>query len=310
MPGMHSGPGPLPWAVGILAVAATMAYLAGVVAVRRRGGWWPAVRAAYWAGGVGVVTVVLLGPLADAAHRNFTVHMAGHLLIGMTAPLLLVAAAPITLALRALPVRHARALSRRLAARPMRILTHPVTAAALNGGGLWVLYTTGLYPAMSRYPWLHLVVHLHVLAAGYLFTAALVGVDPAPHRPGRVTTTVALIGFLAAHAVLARFLYAHPPAGVPAGASRTGAELMYYGGDLIDLVLIYAFCRRWYRGTDPNRRTGPVTPRVPTVRPSPAPWRLPDDIRIGTPQLRGRKLAKISCRSGYASRHCESGVCQ
>ena len=52
-----------------------------------------------------------MGPVATAAHSTFAAHMAGHLLRGMAAPLVLVLGAPVTLALRALPVAEARTLT-------------------------------------------------------------------------------------------------------------------------------------------------------------------------------------------------------
>ncbi|GAB7039042.1 MULTISPECIES: cytochrome c oxidase assembly protein [Catenuloplanes] len=291
MPPAHPGPVPA-WFFSVVLAATALLYLLGVVAVRRRGGWWPTGRTACWAAGHVAAAAALLGPPAGAAHHDFTAHMAGHLLLGMITPMLLVLAAPVTLALRALPPARARALSHLLAGRPLRTLTHPVTAALLNGGGLWVLYTTGLYRAMGEHPWVHVAVHAHVVVAGYLFTAAIIGVDPAPHRPGPRVRAAALIAFLAAHAILAKHLYGHPPAGVLAGDARAGAQLMYYGGDLVDLVLIVEFCRQWYRAADPRRRDRPARPRIPHRRPPRVPWRLPqpagtaDDAGSGTETLR------------------------
>jgi putative membrane protein len=213
--------------------------------------------------------------VAEAAHHDFTAHMAGHLVLGMAVPVLLVLGAPVTLTLRALPVGPARAVSRLLSRRPVRFVTHPVTAAVLDAGGLWMLYATDLVPPM------HPVVQFHILAAGYLFTAAVIGVDPAPRRPGRPVRAAVLVAFLAAHAILAKHVYGHPPAGVPAGAAQAGAELMYYGGDLIHLVVMVIFCREWYAATDPARRIR--TPRVRTTPPPRPPWRLPAEMRTLSP---------------------------
>ncbi|AEV85611.1 membrane protein [Actinoplanes sp. SE50] len=245
-----------------LLVAAAVAYLAAVRAGRRRGRGWADERTACWLAGLTAAGIALIGPVAAAGHHDFAAHAAGHLLLGMAAPLLLVLAAPVTLAFRALPARWARRLARALRSRPVRVVTHPVTAAVLDAGGLWLLYGTGLLA--GRHPGL---VQLHILGAGYLFAAAVVGVDPAPHRPGRAVRAAALIGFLTAHAILAKFLYAHPPAGVLLREARTGAEVMYYGGDLIDLALIVIFWWQWYRAGDSGRRW----PRPP----APAAWRLP-----------------------------------
>jgi putative membrane protein len=273
---MYHDDAALSWLCSIVLLTVAVAYVSGAVVVCRRGGWWPAERTACWIAGLLAAAAALAGPLAAAAHHDFRAHMAGHLLLGMAAPLLLVLAAPVTLAMRALPVALARSLAHLLATAPVRTITHPATAAVLNAGGLWLLYITGLYRAMTEHPWAHLAVQAHIVAAGYLFTAGIIGVDPARHRPRPPTRAIALIAFLAAHAILAKYLYGHPPAGVRPGDGRAGAELMYYGGDLIDLVLIAVLCRQWYHAADPRPRTRPAAPGIRNVRPR---WRLPDEMR-------------------------------
>ncbi|WP_433221712.1 cytochrome c oxidase assembly protein [Dactylosporangium sp. CS-047395] len=256
------------WLAVAVPFGAAVGYVAAVDRVRRRGGDWPGWRIGVWFAGLFTAATAILGP-AVAGRHDFTAHMAGHLLLGMAAPLLLVPAAPVILTLRALPVPLARRVARLLSTRPARVLTHPVTAAALNVGGLWLLYGTGLYQQMGTRPWLHLAVHAHIAAAGYLLTAAVVGVDPAPHRPNRRVRAVVIVAFLAAHDILAKHLYAHPPAGVPGGRARTGAQLMYYGGDMLDLALITVFCWQWYRAAAPRTRPPPL----PLACPHPAPRR-------------------------------------
>jgi putative membrane protein len=280
MAGMPATPGAVAQSLlfAALLTVAAIGYPAAVVAARRRGRWWSPGRAGCWYAGLAATATALFGPLAAAGHDRFSAHMAGHLLLGMAAPLLLVMAGPITLTLRALPVTGARAVARLLRAWPMRLLTHPVTAAALDAGGLWTLYTTDLYPAMHDRPWLHLLIQAHVLGAGYLFTAAIIGVDPVPHRPGRPARAAVLIAFLAVHGVLAKHLYAVPPAGVSPAHAYAGAELMYYGGDLLDLVVIAVFCLQWYTATDPHRRANTIAPRISNRSPGRA-WRLPDELR-------------------------------
>ena len=213
---------------------------------------WPIHRGVCWYAGLLCAAAALIGPVAAASHSRFTAHMAGHLLLGMAAPLLLVLGAPITMALRALPVNAARALARALRSRPARLITHPVVASALNGAGLWVLYTTDLYHRMHDSTLLHAAVHLHILLAGYLFTAALVGVDPHPGRASFRLRATVLVVFIAAHSILAKWLYAHPPAGVGPADARAGAQLMYHGGDAIDVTLIVLLFAGWYTATRPG----------------------------------------------------------
>jgi putative membrane protein len=238
------------WLAFAVPLLAAVGYVAAVDRVRRRGGTWPWWCTALWCAGLLTAATAILGP-ATLRRHDFTVHMVGHLLLGMAAPLLLMSGKPLTLALRALPVRRARQLARLLHAAPVRVLTHPLTAAVLDAGGLWLLYTTGLYQQMLSHPWLSLAVHAHIAVAGYLFTAAIVGVDPAPHRPPPRVRAAVVVAFLAAHDILAKYLYVHPPAGVGAEQAKAGGQLMYYGGDLLDLILITVFCWQWY--TAPRR---------------------------------------------------------
>jgi putative membrane protein len=240
-----------PWA---LSFAAALIYAAGLLAARRRGRSWPAGRAACWYAGVGAASI--------PTGMDFVSHMAGHLLLGMVAPLLLVLGAPGTLALRALPVRAARRLSRLLAGRPVRLFAHPVTATVIAAGGLWILYTTPIYPVTMRHPFL---MQTHMLLAGCLFVYAVAGMDPMPHRPSYAVRAAGLLAFLASHAILAKYLYAHPPLGVTGAEAANGAELMYYGGDVADLALVVIFCWQWYYAA--RFRVG--------ARRAPQPWRIP-----------------------------------
>ncbi|MDX6320377.1 MAG: putative rane protein [Propionibacteriaceae bacterium] len=236
-------------AVGMLLL---LLYLAGVLAGRRRGRGWPAARTIAWSGGVLCCLAATAGPLARIGQTSFSAHMAGHLLLGMLAPLLLVLGAPVTVALRGLPVQHARRLSRVLARPELAVLTHPVTAALLDVGGLWLLYGTPLFGWMHASPAGHLVAQIHVLVAGYLFTFSLVGVDPTGHRADIRLRSAVLVAALAAHGILAKRLYVDPPAGVSVADGERAAMVMFYGGDLVEIVLVVAVCLEWYRRTAPR----------------------------------------------------------
>lgn len=230
-----------------LAALAIAAYASGMVTTRRRGRSWSTDRLGLWTLGIVAATATVVGPMADAARGDFVRHMAAHLSVGMLAPLLLVLAAPVTLALRTLHVTPARRISRLLRSAPARVITHPVTAGLLSAGGLWVIYLTPVFETMQAIPLLHVLVQGHLLVSGYLFTAAIIGQDPSPHAPRQVLRAVMLVLTMASHAVLAKQLYAHPPAGVPASEAQDGALLMYYGGAAIEVAIVIIFCARWYR---------------------------------------------------------------
>ncbi|MGY1680882.1 cytochrome c oxidase assembly protein [Geodermatophilus sp. SYSU D01176] len=217
-------------------------------------GWrtpWPLRRTAAWLAGL---AAAVPGVVLTATHGDLRAHMAGHLLLGMVAPLLLVLAAPVTLALRALPVTAARRLAGLLRSAPLRWATDPLVAVPVNAAGLWLLYGTGLHAAAAHRPALGAAVALHVLVSGYLATAAVLAVDPAPHRRGVGVRAAALAAGAAAHDVLATWLYTAPPPGMAHAAE--GARLMWDGGSVVTLVVAAVLWRRWYTSRDAVRAAG------------------------------------------------------
>ncbi|WP_372967601.1 cytochrome c oxidase assembly protein [Microbacterium sp.] len=242
--------------------AAALIYLAAAIAESVGGRPWPWWRTGCWIAGLGLSALALSPLTLAAADRPFTGHAVGHLLIGMVAPVLLVLAAPVTLALRSFALQPARRLSRALRSVPVRVVTHPVVAALLSVGSLWMLYASPIYAATAD-PLVHLLVMLHFLVAGCLFTASVAPVDPAPHRASLRVRVVVLILALAAHGILAKTLYASGFSPDSAGAGglsalvqvpgvavadlQTGAQVMYYGGDAVDLMLLALVLLSWYR---------------------------------------------------------------
>jgi putative membrane protein len=250
--------------LGMPFAAALVIYLAAVAIGFSRGRSWPCHRTAAWVAGIIAAASGFVGPLTT--HDDFVTHMWTHLLVGMVAPLLLVAAAPMTLALRTMDITAARRLSRVLGSWPARFLTAPIVAATLNVGGMWALYFTPVFEQMQASMLMHLLVMTHFLIAGYLFTAAIIPFDPAPHQARYATRMVVLILALAAHSVLAKMIYAYPPVGVASDQAQTGAMLMFYAGDFVDVLIITILCARWYRSTDPNRRSAAPGRRLRTRR--------------------------------------------
>lgn len=249
---------------------AVVAYAAGFLGSRKRGRPWPVHRFVFWFLGIVLATVSVAGPLAEASHESFVAHTWTHLLGGMLAPLFLVLSAPVTLALRSLAVTPARRLSRVLRSAPSRFIAHPVTAMVLSAGGLWLIYLSPIFESMRANPLAHLLVHAHLLVAGYLFTAAVIGSDPAPHRSDRILVAGVLILSLASHGILAKVLAAHPPASVAASEALEGAQLMYVVGGWIEAAVIVIFCARWYRATGSDADRSARRDRIRTADPAQA----------------------------------------
>lgn len=213
---------------------------------------WPLYRTAFWSLGTVMALTSVAGPLANLAHTNFIAHMLNHLLLGMLAPLLMALGAPMTLIMKTLRTPIARKLTRILKSWPVGLLTHPITTTLLNIGGLWLLYTTNLYSLMHVNAFLYLLIHFHIFIAGYLFTVSFIYIDPTVHRFSFLYRSNILVISLAAHGVLSKIIYVYPPTGVPLDQAKPGSMLMYYGGDAIDVLIIFLLCLQWYRATRPR----------------------------------------------------------
>ncbi len=229
-----------------------IAYLIAVFISMRKERKWPLWRTVLGLAGFFTVGIAVAGPIAEKAHMDFTFHMLSHLLLGMLGPLLIALSAPMTLILRALPVSAARRLTSLLRSTYAGFVTNPIVASILNIGGLWLLYATDLFSLMHESLLLYVIIHAHVFLAGYLFTISLIYIDPTPHRYSFVYRVSVFIFALAGHGILSKYIYGFPPDGVSISEAQTGGMLMYYGGDLIDLLLIFVLCLHWYRATRPN----------------------------------------------------------
>lgn len=179
-------------------------YIAGVVRLRRRGDSWPWYRTVLWLLGLAVLFYVTNGGINEYEKYLFSAHMLGHMLLGMMIPLLLVPAAPITLALRTIDKRTDGSRGVRewimivVHSRVSAVLTNPIITAVLFAGSLFVFYYTPLFSWATTDHIGHEWMIVHFLIVGYLFVQSLIGVDPVPRRasyPLRLITLIATMAF-------------------------------------------------------------------------------------------------------------------
>jgi putative membrane protein len=228
-----------------------------LLSVRRP--WSPWRAASFMTG----CAVLVLGLAVDHVANGFHGRVLQPLLIGMIAPLGLVLGAPVTVVLRALDARHRRFVVRILRSPAMRVMAHPITCVTLSIGPLLVLYLTPLYVRTTGSPALTHLLHAHLLIAGCLFAWLIAGPDPAPHRPSVPARLVVLGIAVAAHTVVSQMLYAGAYVHIPGPMTdrQAGATLMYYGGDVAELLLALALVTSWR-----PRHHHPQVPRRSTNR--------------------------------------------
>lgn len=230
----HTGGISLAELFGVGLLAAVAAYLFAALRPARSGPW-PTYRIVLWIAGCFVAAVSVQA--AASNHDDFAVHALALVGLGLLAPVLLMLAAPITLALRSLSPVPARRLARMLRSWPARVVGHPVSAAVLDLVGLWLITAGGLSSSMHRNGLLFAVVHIYIAVTGYLVAASLAGVDPNPHRARPATRATVLCGVVAAYGILSISLASHPPAGVPPEAAEAGSMVMLCGGGAVLTVL-------------------------------------------------------------------------
>jgi putative copper resistance protein D len=191
--------------LGVALVAVTL-YLVGVRRLRARGDSWPATRTISWLLGWAIFVWATSGAPGVYGRIQFSLHMVMHMTVAMAVPILLVLAAPVTIALRTLKPRRDNTLGPRellldlVHSRYLAVVGNPVVAAVIFFGSLIVFYFTPLFELALRTHTGHVLMTTHFLLAGYLFAWVLVGVDPGPRRWPPVLLLVILFGTISFHA--------------------------------------------------------------------------------------------------------------
>ncbi|WP_307842453.1 cytochrome c oxidase assembly protein [Salinibacterium sp. NG253] len=181
-------------------------YLAGVWRLHKRGDSWPIYRTVFWVLGMLLLFYITNGGVNVYEGYLFSMHMLGHMTLGMMIPVLLVPGAPVTLAMRAIAKRTdgsrgAREWILRIVhSRYLAVIGHPVVAAIIFVVSLWVFYYTPLFRWASTDHVGHEWMIIHFLASGYLFVQSLIGIDPSPHRTAYPIRLLILLATMAFHA--------------------------------------------------------------------------------------------------------------
>jgi putative copper resistance protein D len=185
-----------PWSVlAFASIVALLLYLAAVVRLRRSGVTWPWWRTVAWVAGTASLFAVTGTWTNGYSMVLFSVHMTQHMILSLITPLLLLVAAPVTLALRTLPrgkgaVGVPRALLlNALHSRFGRFVAHPLFTVPLFIASLYGVYFTPLFDVLMSNPIGHQFMLAHFVVVGLLFFGPIVAQDPWPRtlsHPGRM----------------------------------------------------------------------------------------------------------------------------
>lgn len=192
---------------GTAAILLAAVYIAGVVRLRRRGDAWPVGRIIAWLCGCAALLFATSSGVGRYMPAMFSMHMTAHMLLSMLVPVLLVLGAPVTLALRALPVAGKDRppgmrewLLAALHSRVSKFFTNPLVATAIFVAGFYGLYFGGIFDAAADSHGAHLAMNAHFLLSGYLFYWVVIGVDPTPRPIPHLAKLAMVFGSLPLHA--------------------------------------------------------------------------------------------------------------
>ncbi|MFE5715711.1 cytochrome c oxidase assembly protein [Streptomyces sp. NPDC056501] len=237
----------------------------GVARLRRRGDAWPVSRTVFFVVGVLTIALVMCTKLNDYGMVMFSVHMVQHMVISMLSPILLLLGAPVTLALRALPVAGRGSTGPRelllklLHSRYMKVITHPGFTIPMFIASLYALYFTPLFDFLMGSKPGHIGMMVHFLMVGVVFFWPIMGVDPGPHRPGYVMRMLELFAGMPFHAFFGIALmmasepmvkaYQNPPAslGIDALTDQNAAGgIAWAFSEIPSVLVLIALVYQWY----------------------------------------------------------------
>jgi putative copper resistance protein D len=178
------------------------------------------------------------------------------------------------------------------------VLTFPPLTFALYVVSPWALYYSGWYRASLESPYVHEVMHVHLVLVGALFFWPLMGVDPVPGRVGYPARMLLVVLTLPFHAFLGVTIMGQQqllggdwypslhegPMGAwlpdPLADQHLAGGLLWGSGDLIGLSFFAVLFAQWVRSSmreakREDRRLDLLEARAAAARPG-------DDPGAGT----------------------------
>jgi putative membrane protein len=271
-------PDPLPL-LGIAIAAAAYAWAVRRVNRGHPGNRQPAYRSWLFGGGLATIGVALLSPIEAYEGTLFSVHMVQHMLLELVAAPLLLAGAPITLALRVSSRSVRKALLAVLQSRIVHVLSFPVIAWLLFAAVNWGWHFSVLYDDALENQALHYLQHATFLGAALLFWWPVIGADPSPWRLPHPVRLLYLFLAMPQNSFLGVALMSAPTVLYPHYLTNArdwglsplddqalGGVIMWVVGDLAFLAAMMLIVVLWMRHED--RRTARLDARLAAQRAS------------------------------------------
>jgi putative copper resistance protein D len=270
---------PHDWPVLIVAslVLVTVAwYLVAVRRLSRRGRRWAGRRTMSFMFGMATIVVAVESGLASYDDRNFTAHIAQHLLLMNLAPPLLAMGAPITLALQASQRGLTTFILKVLHSSPARLAIHPVFAGVMAMTTMYLYFLTPIYRLSIEHVWFHYYTHAHFLIVGCLYWWPIVGRDVLPRRWSPGTKLIILFAAVPWSTYLGLYItqMSYPIAPQHTlSDTHAGGFLLWAASEAFTLFFLVVVFRDWARADQrrADRAERLTLASVEPVGPSPPP---------------------------------------
>jgi putative membrane protein len=263
------------WSVlAVLSLIGVVVYVAAVIRLRRSGVAWPWWRTVAWISGCASLFAVTGTWFNGYSMVIFSVHMAQHMVLSLITPLLLLLAAPVTLALRTLPRGQGVAgvpralLLDGLHSRPAQFVASPLFSVPLFIASLYGVYFTPLFDALMSNPAGHQFMLAHFVVTGLLFFGPVVAQDPWPRTLSHAGRMIELFlpvpfhAFFGVAIMMAGSLvvdsFAEPPAGWgvdPLGDQGVAGGIVWAFGELPTVLVLAVVFFSWARSDERQART-------------------------------------------------------
>ncbi|MEU0547947.1 cytochrome c oxidase assembly protein [Micromonospora sp. NPDC005979] len=249
-------------------VLAAGLYLYGVHRLRIRGDRWPVTRTVFFLGpGLGGIALVTVSGLHAYDTALLSVHMVQHMVLSMVSPIFLALGAPMTLALRTLPVGPRKRLLAIVHSRIARVYTFPLVAFAIFVVNPFALYFSDLYRFTLEHAWAHELVHAHFILTGCVFFWPLLGLDPLPGRwpyPARALLMLLSVPF---HTVLGLTIMQsttlfggdwYPSLNLswsdPKADQVVAGGILWAGGEFVSVTMLAVLVVQWVKQSEREAR--------------------------------------------------------
>ncbi|MGC4875059.1 cytochrome c oxidase assembly protein [Micromonospora sp. DT43] len=249
-------------------VLAAGLYLYGVYRLRLRGDAWPLARTVFFLGpGLGGIALVTVSGIETYDTALLSVHMVQHMVLSMVSPIFLALGAPMTLALRTLPVGPRKRLLAIVHSRVARVYSFPLVAFAIFVVNPFALYFSDLYRFTLEHAWAHELVHAHFIMTGCVFFWPLLGLDPLPGRwpyPARALLMLLSVPF---HTVLGLTIMQsttlfggdwypslHLSWADPKADQVVAGGILWAGGEFVSVTMLAVLVVQWVKQSEREAR--------------------------------------------------------